>query len=192
MTTIFFDVMDTLVHDPFHHMPAFFGLDMPGFLAAKHPTAWLEFERGSIDEATYFDLMFLDGRDVDRGAFLAMLDHHYRWIDGVEPLLAALLRRGHNMFALSNYPIWYQRIEAKLGLSRYLAWRFVSCQTGARKPEPAAYRGAARSAEASPRSCLFIDDREQNCAAARALGMPAVRFHGAETLRADLESRGLL
>ena len=43
---LLFDVMDTLVYEPFHHeMPAFFGLSFDELMAAKHPTAWVEFEQ---------------------------------------------------------------------------------------------------------------------------------------------------
>ena len=186
MAVLLLDVMDTLVHDPFHQMPAFFGLDMAGFLAAKHPTAWLDFERGRIDEATYFDRMFSDGRSFDREAFLAMLDARYRWIEGVEPLLVALRARGHALYALSNYPSWYQRIEARLGLSRYLEWRFVSCMTGVRKPDPRSYLGPAESLGLLPEECLFIDDRTKNCDAAKACGLDAIHFRWASQLEADL------
>ena len=45
------DVMDTLVKDPFfEHMPRHFGMTFKELLAEKHPTAWLEFERGGAEE----------------------------------------------------------------------------------------------------------------------------------------------
>lgn len=45
------DVMDTVVADPFfEHMPRFFGMSFQELLAAKHPDAWVRFERGVIDQ----------------------------------------------------------------------------------------------------------------------------------------------
>ena len=42
---LLFDVMGTLVHDPFfEEMPEFFGLSFDELLAVKHPSAWVEFE----------------------------------------------------------------------------------------------------------------------------------------------------
>ena len=32
------------------------------------------------------------------------------------------------MHVISNYPVWYKRIEAKLGVSRHLPWTFISCE----------------------------------------------------------------
>jgi HAD superfamily hydrolase (TIGR01509 family) len=190
---VLFDVMDTLVHEPFFaEMPAFFGLSLEGLQAAKHPTAWIEFELGHLSEEQFLARFFRDGRAFDRAAFLDTVRASYRWLPGMEELLAALAARGHALHALSNYPEWYGMIEERLALSRYLAWSFVSCRTGVRKPDPRAFLGAAASLGVAPGECLFIDDRERNCAAARALGMPALRFTSARELAAELAHRGLL
>lgn len=187
------DVMDTLVRDPFHHeMPAFFGMTLPELIAQKHPDAWVRFEHGELDEDGLFASFFADGRSFDRDAFLDMLRSAYRWIDGVEPLLAELSARGVPMHALSNYPCWYRLIEERLQLSRYVAWSFVSCETGVRKPAPEAYLHASRTLNVAPERCLFVDDRERNCDAARAVGMDAIEFRSAEQLRQELARRELL
>jgi len=189
---ILFDVMDTLVHEPFHtEIPAFFGMTLEELRAVKHPTAWIDFEKGLLDEATYLARFFLDGRPFDHAGLLACLRRAYRWIDGMQPLLAELAGAGHSIHALSNYSVWYRLIEEQLQLSRHLAWSFVSCDTGVRKPDPKAYTGAAETLGVAPSACLFIDDREVNCAAARETGMPAVRFTSAPELRRELAARGL-
>ena len=97
------------------------------------------------------------------------------------------------MHALSNYPEWYRWIEERLGLSRYLSWTFVSCQTRVRKPDRAAYEHAARELGVPPEQLLFVDDREVNCAGARSVGMRAVHFRGdVAELRSALEASGAL
>ena len=96
------------------------------------------------------------------------------------------------MHALSNYPCWYRLIEERLQLSRYVAWSFVSCETGVRKPAPEAYLHASRTLNVAPERCLFVDDRERNCDAARAVGMDAIVFRSAEQLRQELARRELL
>jgi HAD superfamily hydrolase (TIGR01509 family) len=187
------DVMGTLVHDPFHReMPEFFGLTFQQMLEHKHPTAWVEFERGEIDERTFARRFFADERRVDPEAFREHIRGSYRWLPGIEPLLAELRQQGVAMHALSNYPRWYRLIEERLGLSRYLEWSFVSCETGLRKPAPEPYRHAVRALGVAPEQCLFVDDRERNCEPARELGMEALRFEDAEQLRTALQSRGIL
>lgn len=190
---LLFDVMDTLVHEPFYReMPAFFGMTLEELLEAKHPTAWVDFELGRLEEEAFLARFFRDGRPVDGPALRRMLREAYRWLPGMEALLARLVAAGHRPHALSNYPDWYRTIEERLGLSRYLAWSFVSCRTGVRKPDPRAFTGAAQALSVAPEACLLIDDREENCAAARRVGMSAVCFTGAGALSLELDRRGLL
>ena len=190
---LLFDVMETLVEEPFYGtVPAFFGMSLDELVRAKHPSAWAEFELGAIDEATLFARFFKDERAIDGEGLKTAMTRAYRWIDGMEELLGELAAGGFAIHALSNYPEWYRRIEEKLRLSRFLEWTFVSCNTGVRKPDARAFTGAAAALALSPADCLFVDDRESNCAAARAVGMGAIRFRGAPALRAELAARGLL
>jgi FMN phosphatase YigB (HAD superfamily) len=191
-SVLLFDVMDTLVVDPFRHvMPAFFGMTLEAMLAAKDPHAWVDFELSKISEQTFFETFFADRRSLDGPVFRARVREAYRFVPGVPPLLGSLASLGVPMHALSNYPCWYTMIEEQLALSRYLTRRFVSFETGLRKPDAAAYTEAVRALGVSPRDCLFIDDRASNCAAAERVGMDAVVFEGADALREALRLRGL-
>ena len=190
---ILLDVMETLVTEPFwHDLPEFFGTSRDELLAQLHPTAWIEFEEAKITEDEYFERFFEDGRPVDAAGVRACLLDAFEWLDGVEPLLVKLAAAGYPMHALSNYPIWYQLIEQKLQLSRYLEWTFVSCLTGLRKPDERAYRNALAQLQIEPHECLFIDDRPVNIDAARSLGIDAILKQNAQQLRAELASRGLI
>lgn len=63
----------------------------------------------------------------------------------------------------------------------------VSGRIGAIKPEPEIFLHHADTFDLDPPATLFIDDNQNNVAAARALGWNAVAFKNAETLKADLE-----
>jgi FMN phosphatase YigB (HAD superfamily) len=187
------DVMGTLVHDPYYDgVPGFLGLSLEQFMALADREAWGAFERGEIDEETYVGRMFTDRRAVDGDGLREYLVASYRWLDGMEDLLSDLSTLGVSMHAMSNYPLWYRLIEDKLGLSRYLSWSFVSCKTGMRKPSPDAYREAAAALRLPTSACLFVDDREKNCAGARETGMRAWRFEGAGPLRRELLRHAIL
>lgn len=190
---LLWDVMGTLVHDPFFsEMPRFFGMTFDDLLEAKHPSAWVEFERGERSENEFLEGFFEDRREFDREAFVQSIRASYRWIPGMEDLLWDLREVGCPMHAFSNYPVWYRLIEERLELSRFLEWTFVSCLTGLRKPDPAAYAHVLRELAVPPGRCLFIDDRPQNCEAARQEGIQSIVFEGAEPLRSALERVGVL
>ena len=192
-THLLLDVMDTLVRDPFlEDVCAFHQATVEELFSVKDKEAWFAFERGELSEAEYAASYYTDRRHLDLAGLRDIMRAGYRFLDGVEALLTELKAQQVPMFALSNYPIWSEMIEEKLQLKRFLSWDFVSWKTGVRKPDPQAYLGAAHKLGVPPQRCLFVDDREKNCAAARAVGMPALRFRDAASLRADLVERGIL
>jgi FMN phosphatase YigB (HAD superfamily) len=160
-------------------------------LDAKDPAAWIDFEHGRIDEATFYERFFLDRRAWDGPGLKGFMERCYAWMDGMEDLLAELAAAGHAIHALSNYPIWYRMIDDKLRLSRFLQWSFVSCDTGFWKPDSAAFLHAAEALGVEPRACLFIDDREVNVDVARGVGMDAIHKTDAEAVRGELRRRGV-
>lgn len=186
------DVMGTLVYDPFYEViPAFFNMSFEELIAAKHPTAWIEFETGALDAGTFLDRFFTDGRAFDRVGFMRAVRDAYALLPGIGPLLAELKDIGVPMYALSNYPVWYRLIEAELQLSRFLEWRFVSCDTGVRKPDTRAYLSPCAALGVLPEDAVFVDDQVANCASAEAVGLRSVRFTDAGALRDALRSQGL-
>lgn len=96
------------------------------------------------------------------------------------------------MHAFSNYPVWYRMIEERLSVSRFVDWTFVSCRTGLRKPDRAAYVNVLNELGVSSKRCIFIDDRESNCEAARNVGIRAIRTEGPDSLRETFRSLGAL
>jgi putative hydrolase of the HAD superfamily len=64
-----------------------------------------------------------------------------------------------------------------------------SAFVGMRKPERGIYElTLARLGGLAPEECLFVDDLEVNCEAARDLGMRAVRFETNDQATADIEA----
>ncbi|MGW2584231.1 HAD family hydrolase [Streptomyces virginiae] len=57
-----------------------------------------------------------------------------------------------------------------------------SCELGAKKPDPRAFEQALSEMSADPADAIFIDDKAENVSAAGRLGIPGVRFHGADAL----------
>lgn len=190
---VLLDVMSTLVVDPFFaEVPAFFGMSLEALIAAKHPDAWVRFERDQIDEATMLASFFADGRSYDHAGLIATMVAGYRFIEGIPALLDELRAAQVEMHTLSNYPRWFARIEDKLRLSRWVRWTFVSCKTGLRKPDARAYTHAVTALGVAAAQAVFVDDRADNCQAAARAGLQTEHFRGAEALKAALRQRGWL
>ena len=104
-------------------------------------------------------------------------------MDGLLAEVAACLPIGllsdtdplHWGFCLENY--------ASL---RHIPKPTLSFRTGVLKPDPRAYRAAAADVGAPPEGCLFVDVIAANVEGARAIGMRAEVFTGADALRRTL------
>uniref|UniRef100_A0A6U1GNL7 Uncharacterized protein n=1 Tax=Tetraselmis chuii TaxID=63592 RepID=A0A6U1GNL7_9CHLO len=185
-----FDVMDTVVRDPFYkHMPAHFNMTFKELLAAKHPSAWLEFEKGRISQDEFELSFFADGRSYDREGLRHRMRENYTMIEGMEEVLAKLQAAGYDMHIMSNYPVWYRFVEERCQLSRFLPWTFMSCEgpmQGLRKPDPACFQCAMEHLGKGAGELVLIDDRPPNVEAARESGLSAILFESTEQLRAEM------
>ena len=168
---------------------------MKELFTGKTPGVYEAYERGEIDEDELWRTYFADGRAVDVKKVRTFLEDGYDYVTGMRSMLGELDRiDGVEVYAFSNYGKLYEVIEAKLELSRFLDWRFVSCDTGLRKPDPAAYAHALASLGADPArdAVVFVDDSDTNCAAAAAAGLRAIRFNGdSADCRTGLIAEGL-
>lgn len=63
----------------------------------------------------------------------------------------------------------------------------LSFETGYVKPDPRAYENAASNLGVAPQQCVFIDDQERHCTAARDLGMKAICYQDFEQFKRELE-----
>lgn len=186
---ILWDVMGTLVHDPFYvEVPAFFELSLEQLLAVKHPSAWRDCERGAMSVEDMERSFFADARDYDIAGLRNTMADSYRLLPGIERLLEAL--GSVPMHVVSNYTPWYTMIETRLELSRWMQWSFVSCDVGVRKPDAAYYETVLARLGVHAGRCVFIDDRPGNCEGARAAGMHAVLFEDAVSTRTSLSALG--
>ncbi|KAK9919263.1 hypothetical protein M0R45_027872 [Rubus argutus] len=190
---LLFDIMDTIVRDPFYHdVPAFFRMSFEELIESKHPTAWIEFEKGMIDEVELARKFFKDGRPLDLEGLKNCMKEGYSYIEGVEELLQVLKHNNYQMHAFTNYPIWYEMIEDKLNISKYLSWTFCSCINGKRKPDPEFFLEVVRDLKVDAASCIFVDDRMRNVEAAKEVGIVGLHFKNVDLLRQDLSLMGIV
>lgn len=190
VTTVAFDLMDTVVRDPYREaLAAATGLPVEELFARRDTSAYPALERGELAEADYWAAHRAAGIDVDVDAFHATRRAGYRWLPGMRELLTDLAGQVRLVVA-SNYPVWIEEVA-----HTFIAGVFddvhASCHLGVRKPDEAFFARLLGRLDAAPEEVAFVDDREVNVAGARAVGLPAHRFEDAATLRLWLRDRGL-
>ncbi len=188
LVAVAFDLMDTVVHDPFREaISAATGKPVEDALAARDADAWPRFERGELSEDEYF----ASYRDVpvDPDVFHRTRRAGYRWVAGMAELLDDLAGQVIRA-AASNYPVWVEELAMGL-LAGHFDHVIASHHLGVRKPDPLFYRRLCAELEADPADVLFVDDRAVNVEGALAAGLRAQRFTGADHLRRRLRAEGV-
>lgn len=93
----------------------------------------------------------------------------------IPPLRVAGWRDEAQVWIVSNHRHeWLEPVLAETGLAAAVDRVLVSSRTGLAKPDPAAWE-ALREGGVRPDHVLVVDDQQPNVAAARALGMMAIR-----------------
>ena len=123
-----------------------------------------------------------------------------RWLEtipgpvpGSLALVQRLAARGVPLYAITNFSHeFWQRFRPTAPVFDLFADIIVSGTEKLVKPDPAIYRLALARFGLEPHQAVFIDDNRANVDAAAAMGIVALHFSDATTLRPQLLELGLL
>jgi putative hydrolase of the HAD superfamily len=155
-----------------------------------HPLFVLE--RGEITEAEFrarIERHLEDGFDLTRlrTLYFERIDPNPAMVEFVRELRG----RGVRAALLTNNvrewePLWRAKLPEVDELFEVVV---DSAFVGLRKPDPAIFElTLERLGGVTAERCVFVDDLDVNCDAARALGMAAVRFESAEQAIPEIEA----
>lgn len=123
-----------------------------------------------------------------------------RWLEtipgpvpGAIELVGRLAARGVPLFAITNFGVtFWECFRPTAPVLEHFRDIVVSGEERMIKPDPAIFRLARERFGLEPGEALFIDDREENVAAALREGFAGHHFRDAKGLEAELARRGLL
>ena len=158
----------------------------------RHPLH--ELECGRTTEADFVAVLrqaLCDraGREVQLAGFTELLGDLLPNEPMIE-LMASLRAEGYRMALLTNnVREWEHHWRAMAPIDEIFEVVVDSAFVGMRKPEPEIYElTMERLGIEAASECLFIDDREDNCAGAAAVGMSVVRYRDADQASAEIRS----
>jgi putative hydrolase of the HAD superfamily len=154
-----------------------------------------ELEKGRMTEAGFLDLLAdqLEAELGQRPELHGFRDVYFDALDPNQPmveLMRDIKRRGYRMALLTNNvrewePLW----RSLLPVDEIFELIVDSAFVGMRKPDREIYELTLERLGAVPATqCLFVDDAEVNCDAARELGMTAVQFRDNDQAIAAIEA----
>ena len=173
---------------------AHFSLDESEF-ERRHAALDAAWERDELTADEYMRrTVFYEPRSFTPGEFLEAVRAESRLLEdsaiGILRGLSAseeyvLATVNNESRALNEYRI------AKFDLLDEFDAFFSSCYLGLRKPDRKIYQLALDVLQRDPEETVFIDDREENVAAAASLGIHGVRYEGSAALAGALERLGV-
>ncbi len=159
--------------------------------AAVMSPYWGKFERGEITEEEALR-GFAEG-DPGIGEELYKAFSDLRGLltarEAALPLVRELRNAGFGVYYLSNYSKKaYDECAASLSFMSCMDGGLLSFRVGMTKPDPGMYRLFLKEYGLKAEECLFVDDTEENVAAARALGFEGIVFRSFGQLREDMKA----
>lgn len=107
-------------------------------------------------------------------------DYSNEWLEDLKA-------RGYRLLVLSNFGKNSFEINSKIyDFLKYMDGGIISYELGLVKPDDKIYKALMEKYNIVPERAVFIDDREENVQAARALGIKGIVFENYEQARREL------
>ena len=197
---IIFDVGQVLVsYDWESYLKAFhFSAEEEKLIAEKvfKSQIWNERDRGLFPEEEYRKRFIAElpaeyEADVKRvieesGKTIGIKDYAETWT-------SYLKSQGYHLYILSNYSQFMldQTRPGKMPFLKNMDGVIFSCEVQQIKPEADIYETLLSRFGLKPEESVFLDDRPENCEAARKLGIHAIEFHDLKQAAKELENTSI-
>ena len=190
---IIFDIGGVLISYKFEEMMIDAGFSKEVALKAGQTLfndgMWAELDRGLIayEEVKKY---YLDKYSEDRESIKYLLDHPEK-MHVLRPVVYECIKKlkdkGYKLYILSNYSKTLVDIHTEnADFWKYMDGGIISYQTNTLKPDADIYLSLINKYDLVPSESLFFDDREENVAGAKKVGMKSILTNSEEHLVGEL------
>ncbi len=197
---VIFDLGRVLVDFPWHEHAESLGLSPEGLAFVENRIyesyLWHSLDEGTVTREEVIRAFAQEAPELEEDIrryintiYQCLVPYPY-----TESWLAALRAKGYRLYILSNWPVGAaeeMRKSGNLDFERFFDGAVWSCDVHLLKPDPRIFRQLLDQYDLSASRCVFIDDREENVAAARELGFAAFRFENYPDAVRTLSSLGV-
>ncbi len=185
-------VLTTNVWDSFRDFCEAEGLDREEVKRAfrENPDAMALLRKLEMGELTeqQFETPFGELLGLPSERHAGLVDHLFGGMQADQPMVEALpmaRSAGIKTGLISNS--WGRGRYDRSEFPRLFDAIVISGEEGMHKPQPQIFELGAQRIGLLPSQCVFVDDLQENCTGAEAIGMIAVLHRGADTTLARLE-----
>ena len=193
--TVYFDAGNVLI--AFDHLRAFRQIgtlcdksvdEVKEFYMGK--SIHLDYECGKITTAELQQKFEeFSGKKLQREELALAASDIFFEISGMTDLVQQVIKSGVKVAIISNTcEIHWQQATAEHPIINLIQPQILSHEVGYLKPDERIYRDAFAATDSDPKSCLFIDDLQENIDAAEKLGITGHLFSGIDGLKEFLSS----
>ena len=184
-STIIFDLSEVLIagilgiEEP---LAAVLGIPEQQVLLAFRESPLEQLFCGDLSEEDYLTLLIKrNGWAVSVEFLKKILRENFRRAVPGMPRFMKQLSANYELILLSDHAReWIAHIESVHLFLQRIEYRFYSYHFHQIKKHPGTFDIVLNRINKAPHQCLFIDDSEQNINAAKEMGIPTIRFSGAQ------------
>lgn len=157
---------------------------------------WNERDRGLLPEEEYlkqFIAALPSEYEEDVKRVINESEKTVGIMDYAETWTGYLRSQGYRLYILSNYSQFMleHTRDNKMPFLKNMDGVIFSCEVQQIKPEADIYETLLSRFGLKPEESVFLDDRLENCEAARKLGIHAIQFHDLKQAAGELEKLGV-
>ena len=170
------------------------GLGREAFLAVLWDSGWIRrYERGELSTGEFHQFLTTTGvLKMDYAEFRRVWSEVFDPVPILPTAFLSGLARRYTMALVSNTnEVHADHIRRNYDVFDCFTHHILSYEVGALKPDPKIFEAAIEATGHSREAVLFIDDREENILAGRALGMQVHQFSSCSGLLRVFEALGI-
>ncbi len=198
ITTLLFDVGGVILTNGWSHelreaAAQHFGYDYES-VEERHQRVATSFECGQLNLDDYLDqTVFAQSQSFAKADFVRFMEEQSQPHASSLAVLQKLVDQGKYQLATVNNESTHLNLYRirTFELTRYFSAFFSSCFLGVTKPDCEIFQKTLHILQKDGGECLFIDDREENVAAAQQCGMNAVHLPRPDKLAEVLRGEGV-
>lgn len=162
--------------------------------ATTRNKAWNEYDRGVLSDEEVLDLFISQNPSMEKEIRLVNQNLHniLKKCDYAIPWIEELKAKGYHVYYLSNF---FRKAEIEcadsLNFIPYTDGGILSYKEKLIKPDAAIYELLMSRYELVAEECVFLDDKMENCQAAKALGWEAICFQNQSQAIEELKKLGV-